>query len=58
VGTLAPGAAWQSTLTFTFQPDNTGVLSAPAFGSDLAGIRLRLGDQVYSELHRFTVTYQ
>jgi hypothetical protein len=59
VGTLAAGGTWQRTLTFTIDPDAAAQFGIPTFTSpNEAGIRLTIGDQVYSELHTFTVTYR
>ena len=59
VGTLDAGATWRRTFTFTTQPDGVGPPGDPTFQPpDGGGIRLTIGDQIYTELHQFSVTYQ
>jgi hypothetical protein len=52
IGTLAPGASWQKTLTFTRQDDPLALRMTAEEG----GIQLRISDQAYTEVAGFAVT--
>jgi hypothetical protein len=57
MGTIAAGGTWQSTLTLTIRQSGLDRDGNPNWSSPDGGIQLKVGDQLYTELHNFTATY-
>jgi hypothetical protein len=58
IGTAPAGGTWQTTITLLVNQLYLDQAGTPDWSSPDGGIQLKVGDQVYTELHTFTATYQ
>lgn len=56
--TVPAGGSWQTTVTMTASTAYLAHVGTPNWSSLRGGIELKVGDQMYSEVHSFATTYR